>query len=288
VSLSTLDNPAADVLRVLAVSRSTGALEIRGAPAGTIFLLDGDVTFAEAPGSPAVPEPGSLAGQAFDAAVRDAVVESGLILLTAPARERPLFRPGRQYWTGHSFRLGVDAVLSEVERRAARLADLGVEPDAGIRLRGLRRGRPVVLTAEQWGLVAALDDVETTRSLAWRSGTSLTAAVRAVASLLRAGVCQAVSPPPPPVPAAPPPVPAPPPVAPAPAAVVTPLPRRPRGRTQLPPGPHRPGGPSRSVAPSGSVGLAGPRAAVPTGWADFRDEGRVVLAERLLAGLRRL
>jgi hypothetical protein len=279
VSRGTIDNPAADVLRVLAVSRSTGALEIRGVPAGTIFLHEGDVTYAEAPGTPVVPEPdtapGADPGPAFGDAVRAAVVETGLLLLTAPpARgERPLFRPGRRHWTGAACRLGVDAVLSEVERRAERLADLGVPPDAEIRLRGLRRGRRVVLTAEEWRVVAALDGVQTPRALAWRSGTSLTAAVRAVASLMRAGVCQAdasqvaaTSGPAPPSPA--------PPLEPAPQAPpATPpsLPRRTRAGV-LPPAPS----PSPAAETTGE-------------WAADRFlADRVQLAERVLAGLRRL
>jgi hypothetical protein len=188
VSPRHLEHPAADVLRVLAVSRSTGALEIRGAPGGTIFLHDGDVTFAEAPGAPRVPEPDTTGRRAFVSAVRDAVLETGLILLTAPpGGERPLFRPGRSDRTGAACRFGVDAVLAEVERRAAGLADLGVAPDAGLRLRGLRRGRSVVLTADQWALVAAFDGVETPRRLAWRSGRSLSATVSAIAALVRDG-----------------------------------------------------------------------------------------------------
>src|SRR4029450_12763019 len=102
-----LTTPARDVVLVLGTSRSTGALEIRGVPGGTIFLHEGDVTYAEAPGSPAVPEPAGTPGPAWGDPVRAAVRESGLILLTAPAPgERPLFRPGRRHWTGSRFRLG--------------------------------------------------------------------------------------------------------------------------------------------------------------------------------------
>jgi hypothetical protein len=281
VSRGTLDNPAADVLRVLAVSRSTGALEIRGVPAGTIFLDEGDVTYAEAPGTPAVPEPsagpGADPGPAFGDAVRAAVVETGLLLLTAPPvrGERPLFRPGRRHWTGTACRLGVDTVLTEVERRAARLADLGVPPDAEIRLRGLRRGRRVVLTADEWRVVAALDGVQTPRALAWRSGTSLTAAVRAVASLVRAGVCQADAAAPA-APAAVVPPPAAPQVEPAPVLAPPSLPRRTRAGTVLPPAP--------SPSPPAEM-----TAAAMDGWAapgSLAD--RVEIAERVLAGLRRL
>jgi hypothetical protein len=284
VSRGTLDNPAADVLRVLAVSRSTGALEIRGVPAGTIFLAEGDVTYAEAPGTPGVPEPpagpGADPGPAFGDAVRAAVVETGLLLLTAPPvrGERPLFRPGRRHWTGTACRLDVDTVLAEVERRAARLADLGVPPDAEIRLRGLRRGRRVVLTADEWRVVAALDGVQTPRALAWRSGTSLTAAVRAVAALVRAGVCQADAAAPAEPPAAPQvePPPAAPQVWPAPPPTPPSLPRRTRAGTVLPPAP-APSPPAEMTA--GDMG----------GWpAPGSPADRVEIAERVLAGLRRL
>jgi hypothetical protein len=287
VSRGTLDNPAADVLRVLAVSRSTGALDIRGVPAGTIFLHEGDVTYAEAPGT-AVPEPAVTPGRdpAFGEAVRAAVFETGLLLLTAPRGrgERPLFRPGRRHWTGATCRLGVDAVLSEVERRAARLADLGVPPDAEIRLRGLRRGRRVVLTAEEWRVVTALDGVGTPRALAWRSGTSLTAAVRAVASLVQSGICQAVPEAvPETVPETVPDVPVPEAVPLVPDAVTSP--------------PEPPGGPAAPVAPPAlprraraGVSLPPPPSPAPaserTGEWSLAD--KVELAERVLAGLRRL
>jgi hypothetical protein len=259
-----VDHPAADVLRVLAASRSTGALEIRGAPGGTIFLDDGDVTFAEAPGAPRIPEPETTARRVFVSAVRDTVLETGLILLTAPpGGERPLFRPGRSDRTGAACRFGVDAVLAEVSRRAAGLADLGVEPDTGIRLQGLGRGRSVVLTREQWALVAALDGgVETPRRLAWLAGRSLSGTVAAIAELVTAGAVSPAETVPAPAPA-PAPVPAPVPVAAPPAAVATGMPLPQRRRTQL------------TIAPG----------ALPEVWT---DESRILLAERLLAGLRRL
>jgi len=189
-----LVHPAVDVLRVLGVSRSTGAVELRGEPGGTIYLHEGDITYAEAPGTPRVLEPGVTDRVDYAAAVRAAVLETGLILLTAPYRatDRPLFRPGRRHWTGLACRLGVDDVLASVARAAAGLASLGGGPDGEVRTCALPRGGQVVLSAEAWEVVAGLDGVTTPRRLAWRSRLPLTTTVRVVASLVEAGVCAPV------------------------------------------------------------------------------------------------
>ena len=187
-------HPAVDVLRVLGVSRSTGAVELRGEPGGTIYLHEGDITYAEAPGTPRVLEPGVTDRVDYAAAVRAAVLETGLILLTAPygATDRPLFRPGRRHWTGLACRLGVDDVLASVARAAAGLASLGGGPDGEVRTCALPRGGQVVLSAEAWEVVAGLDGVTTPRRLAWRSRLPLTTTVRVIASLVEAGVCAPV------------------------------------------------------------------------------------------------
>jgi hypothetical protein len=50
VTADQIEHPVADVLRVLSVSRSSGALEVRGLRSGTFFLYEGDITYAEAAG----------------------------------------------------------------------------------------------------------------------------------------------------------------------------------------------------------------------------------------------
>jgi hypothetical protein len=318
------EHPAADVLRVLAIGRSTGALDIRGEPGGTIYLHEGDVTFAEGPGTPRVLQPGVTDRQDYAAAVRAAIVETGLILLTAPHRtaDRPLFRPGRRHWTGLACRLGVDAVIAEVERRAAGLAMLGVGPDDEIRLRGLRRGEQVVLSAAEWEVVARLDGSETPRALACRSRAPLTATVRAAASLVAAGVCAPVAargswPPPggwdgpPTAPTAPtaPRVPPVPPVPPAPptslASPAPATPRAPEAPDAVPPA--SPPDPPTALALSPPAGAPAPVPAVVAlprrapggtgvppasprmpGPGPRSEEATRVVTERLLEGLRRL
>jgi hypothetical protein len=324
------EHPAADVLRVLAISRSTGALDIRGEPGGTIYLHEGDITFAEAPGTPRVLQPGVTERRDYSAAVRAAILETGLILLTAPHRtaDRPLFRPGRRHWTGLACRLGVEAVLAEVERQAADLAMLGVGPDGEIRLSGLRRGEQVVLSAAEWEVVARLDGSQTPRALACRSRAPLTATVRAAASLVAAGVCAPVEaraswPPPggwdgpPTVPAAPtaptapqaPPVPPVPPVPPAPpTSFASPAPATPRApevpdavppasppdpptALALPPPAGAPAPVPAAVAlPRRAPGGTGVPPASPRmpGPGRRSEEATRVVTERLLDGLRRL
>lgn len=186
-----IEHPAADVLRVLAVSRSSGALEIRGPRGGTLFLYKGDLTYAEAPGVPELMESGS-ADPRLTAAIRDSMVEAGLALLTGPipATERPLFRPGRQHWTGLRCRVGVEDLLDEIADQVEVFAELGVDPDNEVRLCELPAGRTAILSREQWALAAEMSGRQTARSLAWRLGAHFAATVSNLAALLGAGVVQ--------------------------------------------------------------------------------------------------
>ena len=188
------DHPAAEVLRVLAVSRSSGALEIRGTPSGTIFLHEGEVTYAEAPGIPVIRE-SSLAGLSdlrLQSTIHSSIVEAGLTLLTGPRMdgERPLFRSGRRHWTGLICRLEVDRLLAEIEEHLSSFAGSGVGVDDEVQLCRLPRGTTAVLSRQQWALAAEMSGRQTTRSLAWRSGRTLTATIDTVASLVIAGVAR--------------------------------------------------------------------------------------------------
>lgn len=198
------EHPTADILRVLAVSRSSGALELRGELRGTFFLYEGDVTYAETQGGPA-PEPGTMGRRGLADAIREAVLETALLVLTGPApdTERPLFRPGRGHWTGLTCRLGVETLLAEVTWRVERWTAAGVDPDAAIALRPLPPRRTVVLDPEQWAVVARLGEADTARKLALRTQTSFSAAMSGVAALLAAGACRTSGPPPPQVPVPP-------------------------------------------------------------------------------------
>jgi hypothetical protein len=191
VNARPTEHLTADVLRVLAVSRSSGALEIRGTPSGTIFLHKGEVTYAEALGIPPIQQ-SSIMDPRLQSTIYSAVVEAGLILLTGPNPdgERPLFRPGREHWTGLTCRLDVETLLVEINQQMHSFKKLGVEPDDEVRLCELPRGRSMVLSRQQWTLVAQLSGAQTARSLAWGSAEPLGATIAAVASLVGAGVAR--------------------------------------------------------------------------------------------------
>jgi DNA-binding MarR family transcriptional regulator len=267
------EHPTAEVLRVLAVSRSSGALEIRGTPSGTVFLHAGEITYAQAAGLPTLPE---SAGPQPSSAIHSFVVETGLTLLTGPVAvtERPLFRPGRRHWTGLTCRIGVETLLREIAQRMDGFRRIGVEPDEDVQLCARPRGELAVLTRPQWALAVAISGPQTVRSLARRTGASLSTTVTMVASLVRAGVVEFAALPPAatgvvtsPVPRSLPVLPEPEPEHPPPVPVR--LPRRLRGATSLPsPGPD-------------------PTPKVQSAYEDSA-EGAQALALRLLEGLRRL
>jgi hypothetical protein len=211
-----------DVLRVLAVSRSSGALEIRGTRSGVFFLQDGSVTYAEALGIP--PEQKFAVGDPrLRSSIEKCILDASVMLLTGDIQntERPLFRPGRRHWSGNTCSIDVDRLLVGVERQITRFTGLGVEPDDEVRLRGLPLGRTVTFSRAQWALAAELSGPQIVRSLAWRLGLPLGVVVPNVASLITAGVLEpadhpTVPTPPPPAPGLgsgrpPPPPPAPPP-----------------------------------------------------------------------------
>lgn len=95
MTVQEAEHPAIDVLRVLAISRSSGALEVRGVPGGAFFLHEGEVTYAETIGVPPVPE-SSEPDPELPELIRSTILEAGVEMLTAPRvdGDRPLFRPG--------------------------------------------------------------------------------------------------------------------------------------------------------------------------------------------------
>ena len=237
---------------MLAVSRRSGALEIRGRHTGTFFLHEGDITYVEAPGlRPA--EGGDSAGRPLQSTLRSSIAEAGLVLLADEnaTGERPLFRPGRRHWSGLAIRVEVESLLSEIADRSANFTEFGMEPDEEVHLCVLPPGRTAVLSRQQWALAAVLSGPQTARVLAGRSGTPLSATIETLAALVATGVVERG------------------------AAPKARLPQRVRGATPLPSaGPlSRPSSDTR------------PRMSLPG--SDGADCGPA-LALRLLEGLRRL
>lgn len=186
-----IEHPVADVLRVLAVSRSSGALEIRGVRGGTFFLHEGDITYAEALGVPPAEEL-DTADPWLPSTIQSSIVEVGLTLLAGDSAdgERPLFRPGRRHASGRMFRVEVNSLLTEIAQQMEKFTKLGVEPDDEVQLCGLPPGRMAVLNRQQWALAAEMFGPETARSLARRSGAPLSVTIETVASLVEVGVVE--------------------------------------------------------------------------------------------------
>ena len=282
-------NPAVDVLRVLAVSRSSGALEIRGSRSGVFFLQDGHVSYAEALGIP-LEQKFAVGDPRLPPSIENAIVDAGTVLLTGDFSdaERPLFRPGRRHWSGNTCLIDVEDLLTRMDQQISGFTVLGVEPDDEVRLCPLSAERTVILDREQWSLAAEISGPQTVRSLAWRLGLPLRTVITTAAALVAAGVMQRD----PPAPALPAPSPGPPPAGPAPMPLSPEqteatglremrLPHRVPGSTPMPD--LRMGGRSRPP-PTSTPGSAAARPPTPD---DELADNRA-LALRLLEGLRRL
>ncbi|GLY33614.1 hypothetical protein [Kineosporia sp. NBRC 101731] len=191
MTVQETEHPAIDVLRVLAISRSSGALEVRGVPGGAFFLHEGDVTYAETIGVPPVPETGD---PELPSLIRSNILEAGVEMLSAPRVEgdRPLFRPGRKHWTGLRYRVAVEHLLAEITDLIAHFRTLGVGPDDEVSLSWLPRGKTVVIDAQQWALTSRLTSAQSPRTLARRSGIPLSATLSSIASMIASGVARLV------------------------------------------------------------------------------------------------
>jgi hypothetical protein len=261
VTARRLEHPVADVLRVLAVSRSSGALEVRGLLSGTFFLNAGDITYAEASSVPLVEEVDVTDPQALSM-IRSSIVEAGLTLLAPESAEgeRPLFRPGRRHWSSGVIRIEVESLLAEIAQQEQVIAGLGIEADDEVQLCGLPAGRSVGFSRRQWDVATKVHGRQTGRSLARASALPLATVIENLAALLALGVVERAAPV-----AVPPPWPPP---------STSPLP------PEAPPAqlPHR---------VPGSTPVPDARAGMPAEWASDASDAHE-LALRLLAGLRRL
>ncbi|MCE0540612.1 DUF4388 domain-containing protein [Kineosporia rhizophila] len=193
MTVQEAEHPAIDVLRVLAISRSSGALEVRGLPGGAFFLHEGEVTYAETIGVPPVPE-NSDTDPELPSMIRSTILEAGVEMLTGRRAEgeRPLFRPGRRHWTGLRCRVAVEHLLAEITDLIAHFRRLGISPDDEVRLCWLPRGRTVVLDSQEWALTGRLTSAQSPRVLARRSGLPLTATLASIASMISSGVAKLV------------------------------------------------------------------------------------------------
>jgi hypothetical protein len=246
-------------LRLLADARATGAVDVVDPAGGTLFLLDGAVTYAEAdvtpglghrlahaeaiaraaaagPGAPAGagraerrPSPAEgarLAEQVGDdelvALIRSAVLDAAVALLAGegPAGRPPRFHAGVSHWACGRLRIPVDTLLADAAAGVDALARAAIGPDDAAEMRAIAPGGRVVLDPGVRQVLAAFRPGDTPRRVAWRSGASVLDTTAALAALAAQHAAEVTRPEPRPAPAAPPP----PAAAPAPAPATPPPP----------------------------------------------------------------
>jgi uncharacterized protein DUF4388 len=212
------------VLDGLALQNASGALEIDGSPAGTIYLDRGCITFARTSWSPdlgtrlaSMLEPVAelrqllesadqpdgdlgeiLVGRGFVArdvlqATLESVVVDAVLVLTVPLTDESSvadirLESPRSHWAGSFHQVRVDAARAQAGRAAARLARYDVPRTAGLQLRDIEAGR-VVLTGAQWTVASKINGALNAWDLAWQCGLSLADTFEAVGALAQSGLC---------------------------------------------------------------------------------------------------
>jgi hypothetical protein len=208
------------LLTQAAGERRTGALVVHGHPGGTVYLLDGQVTYAESPAAPGVGElltaSGRLAGRTWQAALDAGTSRArvGRVLLDlghltqgelelcvlgalydaayfalAPATAHGEFLDGAPHWLGPVVRVDSSAVNREARRRARLLDEIyphpqvDVAPVIPVPRAPLER---ITLTALQWELLVHADGQRTPADLAQllgRAGYATILQLRRLAAL---------------------------------------------------------------------------------------------------------
>jgi hypothetical protein len=212
------------VLEGLALQSASGALEIDGSPAGTIYLDRGRITFARTSWSPdlgtrlaSMLEPAAelrellesadqpdgdlgeiLVGRGFVArdvlqATLESVVVDAVLVLTVPLTDESSvtdirLESPRPHWAGSFHQVRVDAARAQAVGAAARLARYDVPRTAGLQLREIGVGR-VVLTGAQWAVASKINGAMNAWDLAWECGLSLADTFEAVGTLAQSGLC---------------------------------------------------------------------------------------------------
>jgi hypothetical protein len=217
-------------LERLAERRVSGILEIDGNPAGTIYLNQGQITFARASWIPdlgarlprvlrpsaAAPdlmmaEPdrpdrdiGSVLVQRqylsrsdLQAILCSIVVDAALVLMVPVDQDAFVsdvrFAAPGAHWAGAFSSLCVDFVLAEASKMAERVARCNLARTKPLQLCDLG-GPSAVLSREQWAVACAIDGTRSVQDLAWQCGLALYDAMERVGGLIQAGVCAPCAP----------------------------------------------------------------------------------------------
>jgi len=211
-------------LERLAERRVSGILEIEGNPAGTIYLNQGQITFARASWIPDLGAslPGALRPSAaapdliadpdrpdrdigsvllqrkylsraeLQAILRSVIMDAALVLM-APADQDAFvsdvrFAAPGAHWAGAFSSLCVDSVLAEASKMAERVGCYNLARTTPIQLCDLARPA-AVLTRAQWAVACAIDGTRSVQDLAWQCGLALYDVIERVGALVQAGVC---------------------------------------------------------------------------------------------------
>jgi hypothetical protein len=216
-------------LERLAERRVSGVLEIDGNPAGTIYLNQGQITFARAswipglsarlpralPPSAATPdliaEPDRpdrdigtelvqrkyLSRDHLQAILCSIVVDAALVLMVPVDQDAFVsdvrFAAPGAHWAGAFSSLCVDFVLAEASKMAERVARYNLARTKPLQLCDLG-GSSAVLSREQWAVACAIDGTRSVQDLAWQCGLALYDAMERVGGLVQAGVCAPCAP----------------------------------------------------------------------------------------------
>jgi hypothetical protein len=212
------------VLEGLALQHASGALEIDGSPAGTVYLDRGRITFARTtwspdlgtrlagvlPASEELPDlllsadhpdtglgdllvrRGLLTPDVLAATLHSVIVDAVIVLtvpLTAESRVSDIrLQAPRAHWAGAFCQVRVDAARTEALARAERMTRDPVPRGARLELRDLA-GRRAVLTRAEWAVASHINGALNCWDLAWPGGLALSDTFEAVGALARAGLC---------------------------------------------------------------------------------------------------
>jgi hypothetical protein len=208
----------------LAQRRVSGILEIEGNPAGTIYLNQGQITFARASWIPGLGArlPGALRPPAaapeliadpdrpdrdigsvlvqrkylsrdeLQAILYSIIVDAALVLMVPVDQDAFVsdvrFAAPGTHWAGAFSSLCVDFVLAEASRMAERVARYKLARTTPVELCDLG-GPSAVLSRDQWAVACAIDGTRSVQDLAWQCGLALYDAMEQVGGLVQAGVC---------------------------------------------------------------------------------------------------
>ena len=223
VTTSTTATPAR-LLTQVAGERQTGTLVVGGHPGGAVYVLEGQVVYAESPAAPGVGElltsSGRLAGRTWQhaldqgtstARVGRLLVEQGhltqgeleLCVLGATydaayfalaAEAAPVeFLGGATHWLGPVVHIDPAAVDREVRRRVRMLDE--IFPDSRVDVAAVTPvGRPprerIWLTAPQWELLVHADGQRTPADLALLLGKAGFATIQELRRLAALGLLE--------------------------------------------------------------------------------------------------